>query len=147
MRPLAECRVVVIGLGLMGGSLAAALRGCWRAVVGVGRNEASLRTALRRGLIDEGFADADAALRDADLVVLATPVRTIVSLLSAISDRLPQGCVVMDLGSTKEEILRAMETLPEGVEPLGAHPMCGKETSGVDEADPALSFERGAAER
>jgi len=130
--------VVVIGLGLMGGSLAGALRGRCRAVVGLARRSATVECARRRDLIDEGTTDAEVAFRGADVVVFATPVRTIVEQLRAIGPRLPPGCLVMDLGSTKGGILAAMEELPAGVEPLGAHPMCGKETSGVDVADPAL---------
>jgi prephenate dehydrogenase len=135
---LADCRVAIVGLGLMGGSLAGALRGRCRAIVGVARRRETIERAHERGLIDEGTTDAEVAFRDADIVVLATPVRTIVEQLRSIAPALPAGCLVMDLGSTKAEILTAMERLPDGVEPLGAHPMCGKETSGVDEADPGL---------
>lgn len=138
MRPLSECRVVIIGLGLMGGSLAGALRGRCRSVVGVARREETIAEAHRRGLINEGATDAAATVQGADLVVLATPVRTIIAQLRDIADRLPAGSVVMDLGSTKGEILEAMRALPSGIEPLGAHPMCGKETSGISEADPSL---------
>ena len=138
MKPLVDCRVVVVGLGLMGGSLAGALRGRCRAVVGHARREETLREARRLELIDDGTTDGEVAFCDADIVVLATPVRTIVAQLREIGPALPEGCLIMDLGSTKVEILEAMATLPPGIEPLGAHPMCGKETSGVLEADPGL---------
>jgi len=138
VKSLSECRVVVVGLGLMGGSLAGALRGRCRAVVGVTRRKGTIEQARRLELLDEGTIDVEIAVRSADIVVLATPVRTIVSQLRSIGPTLPAGCVVMDLGSTKAEILETMKDLPLGVEPLGAHPMCGKETSGVAEADPAL---------
>jgi len=135
VKRLADCRTVVAGLGLMGGSLAGALRGRCRTVVGVARREATIERAQRLDLIDDGTTDAEVAFRDADIVVLATPVRTIVSQLRSFGPAMPPGCLVLDLGSTKADVLAAMERLPDGVEPLGAHPMCGKETSGVDEAD------------
>ena len=138
MKPLVDCRVVIVGLGLMGGSLAGALLGRCRTVVGLARREEAIEQARRLGIIDEGTTDAEEALRDANLVVLATPVRTIVSQLHTLAQHLPTGCLVMDLGSTKAEILEAMADLPAGVEPLGAHPMCGKETSGAAEAEPGL---------
>ena len=138
MKPLVDCRVVVVGLGLMGGSLAGALRGRCRTVVGLARREEAIEQAQRIGMIDEGTTDAKAALREADLVVLATPVRTIISQLRTLAPYLPAGSTVMDLGSTKAAILEAMADLPRDVEPLGAHPMCGKETSGAGEAEPDL---------
>lgn len=138
MKSLGDCRVVVVGLGLMGGSLAGALRGRCRTVVGLAQREEAIEQARRLEMIDEGTTDAEEALRDANLVVLATPVRTIVSQLRTLAQHLPNGCLVMDLGSTKAEILEAMADLPTGVEPLGAHPMCGKETSGAAEAEPGL---------
>ena len=138
MKPLVDCRVVIVGLGLMGGSLAGALRGRCRTVVGLARREEAIEQAQRIGMIDQGATDAEEAFRGANLVVLATPVRTIVSQLSTLARYFPAGCVVMDLGSTKAEILEAMADLPRDVEPLGAHPMCGKETSGAGEAEPDL---------
>jgi len=138
VKSLGDCRVVVVGLGLMGGSLAGALRGRCRTVVGLAQREEAIEQARRLEMIDEGTTDAEEALRDANLVVLATPVRTIVSQLRTLAQHLPNGCLVMDLGSTKAEILEAMADLPTGVEPLGAHPMCGKETSGAAEAEPGL---------
>ncbi len=135
MKPLADCRAVIVGLGLMGGSLAGALRGRCRAVVGLARREETIDQARRLELIDEGTTDEAVALGGADIVVFATPVRTIVAQLRELADRLPPGSLVMDLGSTKAEILGAMDGLPAGIEPLGAHPMCGKETSGVVEAE------------
>lgn len=138
MKTLVECRVVVVGLGLMGGSLAGALRGHCRTVVGLARRKEAIEQARRLGMIDQGTTDAAEALRDANLVVLATPVRTIVSQLRTLAQYLPIGCLIMDLGSTKAEIIEAMAGLPTGIEPLGAHPMCGKETSGAAEAEPGL---------
>jgi prephenate dehydrogenase len=77
-------------------------------------------------------------LNRADVVVLATPVRVILRQLAEMGPLLPEGCLVMDLGSTKSQIVAAMAELPDHVQPLGAHPMCGKEVAGIGAADPAI---------
>ncbi len=138
MKALSDCRVVVIGLGLMGGSIAGALRGRCRTVVGVARRPEILVQAYDRDLIDEGTAEVSSALPTADVVILATPVRTIMYQLGEIGSLLPEGCLVMDIGSTKAQIVSEMRRLPAHVQPLGGHPMCGKEISGIDAADPSL---------
>jgi prephenate dehydrogenase len=135
---LQEARVAVVGLGLMGGSLAGALRGQCRAVAGVARRQETIEAAFARGLIDWGTTDLRSGLAEADIVVLATPVRAILHHLDRIPPLLRQGCLLMDLGSTKADILAAMEPLPVGIEPLGGHPMCGKEFSGLEAAEPGL---------
>jgi prephenate dehydrogenase len=119
----------------MGGSLAGALRGKCRCVVGVARRAESIEIALVRGLIDRGVTDVVEGVRDADIVVLATPVRVILQQLSEIAPLLPEGCLLMDLGSTKAQIVAEMARLPDHVHPLGGHPMCGKEKSGIEVAD------------
>ena len=137
-RQLQDCQVVIVGLGLMGGSLAGALRGKCRAVVGVARRAANVKEASRLGLIDWGTTDLAEGVGQADVVVLATPVRIIVRQLVEIGPLLPEGCLLMDLGSTKARIVKEMAHLPPHVQPLGGHPMCGKETSGIQVADGAL---------
>jgi prephenate dehydrogenase len=137
-RRLADCQVTVVGLGLMGGSLAGALRGRCRAVVGVARREPVLQVALAQGLIDRGTTNIAEGVAGADIVVLATPVRVIIRQLAEIAPLLPEGCLLMDMGSTKVQIVAEMARLPGHVQPLGGHPMCGKEVSGIEVADPAL---------
>ena len=122
----------------MGGSLAGALRGRCRAVTGVARSAETVATALECGLIDRGTTDVAGSVRQADIVVLATPVRVILRQLAEIGPLLPPGCLLMDLGSTKADVTSAMARLPDPVQPLGGHPMCGKEVSGIDHADPTL---------
>jgi prephenate dehydrogenase len=138
VKRLAEGRVAVVGLGLMGGSLAGALRGRCRAVVGVARRSETIEAALARGLIDRGTIDLADGVRRAGVVILATPVRAILHLLDEIGPLLPEGCLLMDLGSTKADVVARMAALPDHVQPLGGHPMCGKEVSGIEAADPAL---------
>lgn len=138
MSSLLETRLAVIGLGLMGGSLAAALSGRCANVIGCDLDPLTVQTALARGWIHQGTQDPITAVLQADMVVLASPVRTILHLLDDLAPHFPPGCVVMDLGSTKTMITRKMENLPASLQPVGGHPMCGKEFSGITAADPLL---------
>jgi prephenate dehydrogenase len=122
----------------MGGSLAGALRGRCQKVTGVARRPDTVQQAIHRGLVDEATTDLANVVGHADVLVLATPVRATITLLAETGEQIAAGCLVMDLGSTKAEIVAAMEQLPEGIEPLGGHPMCGKEVAGIAAADPAL---------
>lgn len=139
---LHRARVAIVGLGLMGGSLAGALRGRCQEVVGVARRPETIELALSRGLIDRGTTELSEGVGEANVVVLATPVRTIVRQVAEIGPLLAGGCLLMDLGSTKMPIVAEMARLPEWVEPLGGHPMCGREVSGVEAAE--LTLYRGA---
>ncbi|MGC8836815.1 MAG: prephenate dehydrogenase [Anaerolineae bacterium] len=137
---LSSARVAVVGLGLMGGSLAAALtrrRACAE-VVGVARRPETCQQAEAEGFVHRATTDLQTGVAGADLVVLATPVRTILRLLPRLGTLLAPGTVVLDLGSTKAAIYRAMEDLPAGLQPVGGHPMCGKEVHGLEAATPDL---------
>ena len=101
-------------------------------------SRSTVKVALARDMVDWGTTDLAHAVRQADVVVLATPVRVILRLLGEIGPLLPEGCLLMDLGSTKSQIVSRMAGLPPHVQPLGGHPMCGKEVSGIEAADPAL---------
>ncbi len=140
-------RIAIVGLGLIGGSLAAAFKRKNVAARLLGVDQAEVLTqASERGLIDDGFAPEAraAALAEADLVILATPIRTILDLLREIGPELKPGALVTDVGSTKARVVAtAREHLPPGVYFLGGHPMTGSEKSGVAHADPLL-FENAA---
>lgn len=138
MSLLSSLQVTVVGLGLMGGSLALALRPHVRRLVAVDTDPAVLTLAQERQMIDAAFVDLAAGVQGADLVVLATPVRTILALLAQLPALRPEGCLLLDLGSTKEAICRVMAGLPAGFHALGSHPLCGKETAGLAAADAAL---------
>lgn len=130
--------IAIIGLGLMGGSLALAIKRSTAAtIIGVDNRQVAVQRALEKKAIDRSV-DFGLATREADLIVLATPVSTILKMLEEQAEEFQQDTIVFDLGSTKQEILAAMEKLPEGVEPIGGHPMCGKELSGMLAADPDL---------
>jgi prephenate dehydrogenase len=138
--PFSDAQVAVVGLGLMGGSLAAALKtthAC-REVVGVARRQTSIATAQTFGFIDHGTLDLAAGVADADVVVLCTPVGDILDKIALLGPLLKPGCVLLDIGSTKRAICDAMAALPDHVQPLGGHPMCGKESSGLTMAEAGL---------
>ena len=135
---LSEQRVCIVGLGLMGGSLAAALQGQCAALAGYDNDPAARSQAGELGWFDSIAPDLPTALQDTDLLILAVPVRTILDILNRIGRSLPEPHMVLDIGSTKADILAAMESLPSGVDAVGGHPMCGKEMSGIAAADPDL---------
>ncbi len=137
---LIDCQVTIVGLGLMGGSLAAALmrRGACRRVVGVARRSSTLTTALALRFIQQGSTDLAEGVAGADVVILATPVGEIIETLGRIGPLLKPDCVLLDIGSTKSAICQAMQVLPGHIQPVGGHPMCGKETSGLTMAEPDL---------
>jgi prephenate dehydrogenase len=138
MKKLDEAQVTIVGLGLMGGSLAGALRGKCESVVGVARRQETIMAALERDLIDRGTTQLADGVADADIVVLATPVRVILQQIAELGPLLPEDSLLMDLGSTKGDVMAEMAKLPEHVHPLGGHPMCGKEISGLEATEPAI---------
>jgi prephenate dehydrogenase len=128
-------RLAIIGVGLIGGSLARILRSRREvgAIVGISRGEANLQRAVELGVIDSYSTDLAAGVREADLVFLATPVCSIAALVERIAPFLAPGCVVTDGGSVKEGIVAACERLmPAGTHFVGGHPIAGTEHSGVE---------------
>lgn len=133
-------RITILGCGLIGGSFALALKqaGFAGEIVGWGREDA-LERAQQRGAIDRGVVDLAQAVADADLIYLSTPVGAILDLLPQVGQAAKAGALVTDAGSTKVAICaRAKEVLPEKVIFLGGHPLTGKETSGIENADADL---------
>ncbi len=135
-------RIAIIGVGLIGGSLGLVWKKRLNDVHVVGFDSARvLETALRRGAIDRGASSPADAVRDAHVVVLAAPLRTIVATLEEIAPHLRAGTVVTDVGSVKRPVIhQAVETLADDVIFVGGHPMAGSERRGVRYAD-ALLFE------
>jgi prephenate dehydrogenase len=122
----------------MGGSLAMAIRDHVDAIVAVDINELSLAEAKDRGIVETVSTELGIGIKDADMIILATPVRTILSTLNSMSHIDLTGRIVTDLGSTKKEICEAMDSLPSGVQAIGGHPMCGRELSGLAAAEADL---------
>jgi prephenate dehydrogenase len=135
---LSEATVAIAGLGLMGGSLAMALDGKCKRRIGIARSQETCLRALAGHVVDHATTDLHAGAGDADIVVLATPVRTILSMLGEIGPYLRPGTLVTDLGSTKVDIIEAMNRLPDQILAVGGHPMCGKERGGLGEAEAGI---------
>ncbi len=128
-------RVAVIGVGLIGGSFALGLKaaGACGTVVGVGRNPANMRVATELGIIDAIETDAARAVRGADLVLVATPVAQFAELFARIVPALEPSALVMDAGSTKQDVVAAARAaLGERIAQfVPAHPIAGAEHSGA----------------
>ncbi len=140
MKSLSDCSVTVIGLGLMGASLCIDLkqRNLCREVRGVTRSISTILRSFEENAVDLATTDLSSGVAGADIVILSTPVRAVVSILERLGPILWPGTVIMDMGSTKAEICAAMERLPPGVQPIGGHPMTGKETAGYSSAESGL---------
>ena len=127
-------RLAIGGVGLIGGSLAAALRECSAVgtVIGIGRSQATLDEAIRLGHIDHGFTDAATGVRGADLVVLAMPVGQTGRMLAAIAPGIGPATLVTDAGSTKSDVVAAArEHFASHIKHfVPAHPIAGDEKSG-----------------
>jgi len=135
-------RLAVVGLGLIGGSLARAARArrAAREVVAVCRTPAGSARARAAGVVDRVTVDLAEGVRDADLVVLCAPVGTLPGLVRAAWPHLGPGAVLTDVGSVKAPVVAAAEACPPrpGVAFVGGHPMAGSERSGLQASDPDL---------
>ncbi|HUQ70039.1 MAG TPA: prephenate dehydrogenase [Planctomycetaceae bacterium] len=142
--PLTETSVIV-GVGLIGGSLAAAIkqRGLARRVVGVGRSAERLEAARNAGLIDDLSTNLAEAARDAQLVIVCTPVDRIVADVRAAAAVMPAGSLITDAGSVKGVICDSLSDLSAGaVTFIGSHPLAGSEKQGFEHACATLFDQR-----
>ena len=135
-------RITIVGLGLIGGSLALALKraGCTAEIAGCDRAEV-LATAIGREIVARGSSDPVAGAQGSDVVVLATPVGTIIDLIERLGPVLPANTLLTDVGSTKREIVeRAQQVFGSAASSrfLAGHPMAGGEHAGIDYADAEL---------
>ena len=130
-------KVAVIGTGLIGGSIALGLKknGFAKTVVGVSRHEKSIALALKNKVIDQGSVSLS-VIGGADLLVIATPVKAILSLKDEILKHIGKDCVVTDVGSTKEELVKKLGRAFPGY--IGSHPLAGSEKRGVLNARASL---------
>lgn len=135
-------KIAILGLGLIGGSIAFAARRAWPSthVVAIDR-QAVLREAQARRAIDEGATDL-AAVASADLIVLAAPVRQNVALLRQLAPRVSASAVLTDVGGTKRSIVEAAAALPDRVTFVGGHPLGGGARGGFEFATASLFARR-----
>ncbi len=131
--------LAVVGLGLMGGSLAVALRNHADTITGVDVNAESRDYALKNGIVDAATDDLKAGVSEADTVILAAPVQMIRSMIEQrIGSYLRSNTLLIDIGGTKHDICEVMGKLPVGIHAIGGHPMTGKEVSGVQASDGSI---------
>lgn len=132
---LQDARLTIVGLGLIGGSLALRLRGRCRELSGVDSDPETVELARQAGIRTK---DLGPSLGDSDVLVLATPVKETLRLLGAFHIDPPPVRMLMDVGSTKRRIVEAMESLPDRLSAVGGHPLCGKERAGFEQAEAGL---------
>lgn len=131
--------IAVVGLGLIGGSIAMALRGFEDyEVLGVVRSQATYDFALANGVCDRVTMDATQAVREADVTWLCLPPKAILDFLEAHKGDFKPGSIVTDVCGVKTAIVEGAKCLPDTVDFIGCHPMAGKEVSGVQNAEKAL---------
>jgi prephenate dehydrogenase len=139
-------RLCVIGVGLIGGSLARALRdaGFCRQVVGAGRNPQNLQTAVDMGVIDRYETDLALAVAGADMVLVSVPLGAMATVFSAIKGHLAEDAVVTDAGSAKGGVIEAVTQAFNGLPPafVPGHPIAGTEQSGVEASFASLYKDR-----
>jgi len=131
----------VIGVGLLGGSIAAAARQRHLAetILGAGRNPSRMRAAQQSGLLDRGSTNIAETAANSDLVIVCTPVNQIVQFIRIVAQNSRPGTVITDVGSTKQKICSELYgSLPEGVTFVASHPLAGSEKAGFEFADPKL---------
>ena len=141
-------KVLIFGVGLIGGSLALALKkaGIATHIVGIGRNQDSLKTALSLRVIDEAQTDIAQAMQGTDIVIIATPVAQTPEILAAIAPHLKADTIITDAGSTKSDIAGYVANAAKNLTPallsqfVGGHPIAGAEKSGVSAANADLFF-------
>jgi prephenate dehydrogenase len=139
-------KLVVIGVGLIGGSVAIALRKAGQVgkIVGVGRGRANIQRALELGVIDEASDDVAAAVQDADIVLMAVPVQQNDRVLTRLASAISAQTLLTDAGSTKMDFVAAIrQWMPRHLANIvPAHPIAGAELTGVDAASAGLFNDR-----
>ncbi len=138
MRPLFR-KVLIIGLGLIGGSIALKSRqeGLAERVVGISPSEEDCRLALKRKAVDQAFLKIEDHFLDSDLIILATPVKQILPILQQILPRVSKKTLITDVGSVKREIIQQVAKFRK-IHFIGGHPIAGTEESGMKAAQSDL---------
>ena len=130
-------RVTIVGVGLIGGSLALSARGngSFNHITGIGRTRANLQKAKELGVVDDYTLDLAEGVKQSDLIVIATPVTAVVPLIEKMLPHLKENALITDVGSVKGSIMNKVDTLPfSNTHFVGGHPIAGTENSGVEAA-------------
>jgi prephenate dehydrogenase len=131
-------RIAVVGLGLIGGSIAAGLRRAGHGVRGFDNAPGRPSVACERALVDDAAETLGDCVRDAEVVILATPVSAILALLPVVDALAPSEAVIIDAGSVKSDVVGVMAQLAHPGRAIGGHPIAGTEMSGPEVADADL---------
>lgn len=131
-------KIAIVGLGLMGGSLAMALGGKCGTLIGIDPDSQAQEFAIENKVVDLIYENPEEGLSDADVVILATPISAIIETIESLPDIHPRQAIVLDIGSTKVNIVQAMARLPERFTAVGGHPICGKEKNSIANAEANL---------
>ncbi|NQT06847.1 MAG: prephenate dehydrogenase [Candidatus Omnitrophica bacterium] len=134
-------KIVIVGVGLIGGSIGLALKRRQLAseIIGVGHRKSSIDKAVRLKAIDSGTLNIKDGVKGADIVIFATPILTMTGLLKKALPNLKKGCIITDVGSTKSTLTKEIESILSGrASFIGGHPMAGSEKRGVEKANASL---------
>ena len=132
---LKDANIAIIGLGLMGGSLALSLKPRCRRLSAYDPHLSTLELALRQEIVHVADSDPAKILTDVDLVILASPVLASIEWLERLPDYIQHPCIVLDIGSSKRTIVAALKVLPDNFDPIGGHPICGRERLSLENAE------------
>jgi len=135
---LNEANIAIVGLGLMGGSIALSLKGQCRHLSALDIHLPTLELAQNLEIVHAASSDPVEILADANLVILACPVPSIVDWLNRLPEYIQHPCIVLDIGSSKQTIVAALETLPDNFDPIGGHAICGRENLSLVNAERSL---------
>ena len=130
--------IAIIGLGLIGSSIAMAIKNRCNFIVGVDTNSETLKKAKGLNIFDNLFSTLEEISPKTDIIILAVPVDKIIEILANPRSITSKNAIIMDVGSSKVEILRVMKSLPESFQAIGGHPICGKENLSIENAEANL---------
>ena len=132
---LKDANIALIGLGLMGGSLALSLKERCLHLSAYDSHSPTLELARRQEIVHLADSDPVKIFADVNLVILACPVPDIVDWVARLPKYVQHPCIVIDIGSSKRTIVAALETLPANFDPIGGHPICGRERLSLENAE------------
>ncbi len=140
MKNLSQMKVAIVGLGQIGGSLAKAFtkEKMFAEIIGVDKNPKTIAEAKRLKVVNRATNDLKKAILQADLVILAVPVRQIIKILPKVAASMKKEAILYEVGSAKDEVFKTIKRLPQKINYIGLHPMTDTEKEGIDAADENL---------